>query len=86
MLTNNEVRSYIEEVEQRGISESSSVAKKFESAGYESGKYVGRNDLNPEEIVVWYVGQFLSIVEDKAWFAMNSLINCLDKFVPVQEP
>jgi len=29
-----------------------------------------------------YAGQLLSIVDGEAWFAMNSWLNCVDKFAP----
>jgi len=42
----------------------------------------GRSRLTPDMTVEWYAGQLLDIVDKKAWFAMNSLINCVDKFCP----
>lgn len=36
--------------------------------------------------VEWYAGQILDIVDGKHWFAMNSLLNCVDKFVPAPPP
>lgn len=42
----------------------------------------GRSSLTPDMTVEWYAGQLLDIVDKKAWFAMNSLINCVDKFCP----
>jgi hypothetical protein len=35
-----------------------------------------------EAEVEWYAGQLLDIYDNKTWFAMNSFINCLDKFCP----
>jgi len=35
-----------------------------------------------DECVEWYAGQLLSIVDKKAWYAINSIINCLDRFCP----
>jgi hypothetical protein len=37
-----------------------------------------------EAVVEWYAGQLLQIVDDQAWFAMNSILNCVDRFVPAQ--
>ncbi len=38
--------------------------------------------LEPKEAVEWYAGQLLDIVDTKAFFAMNSLLGCLDRHVP----
>ena len=35
-----------------------------------------------EECVEWYAGQLLAIIDTQQLFAMNSLINCLDRFCP----
>jgi len=48
------------------------------------GVNVGKTNMGPDEIVEWYAGQILEIIDDKAWHAVNSLINCLDKFCPEQ--
>jgi hypothetical protein len=45
--------------------------------------YVGiGRELTPDEVVEWYVGQLLYIVDSKAWGSMNGFINCVDKFCP----
>lgn len=46
--------------------------------------HVGRSDLvaGSDEVVEWYAGQALDVLESRSWFAVNSVINCLDKFVP----
>jgi len=36
----------------------------------------------PSGTVEWYAGQLLSISDRKAWYAMNSFVNLLDKFCP----
>ena len=52
--------------------------------GLSSSCHVGRKDLDqlPVEAAEWYLGQFLDIVENQSWFAVNTYINVLDKFVP----
>ena len=35
-----------------------------------------------EQCVEWYGGQLLDIWDNAKWFAMNSLINCVDRFCP----
>lgn len=44
--------------------------------------HVGRTDMTPDEVVEWYAGQILDIVDEEKWFAVNSWINCRDKFAP----
>lgn len=36
--------------------------------------------------VAWFAGQFLDIVESEAWFAVNSWLNCVDRFCPERAP
>lgn len=38
--------------------------------------------LTAEQAVEWYAGQGVSLVDNEAWFAINSWLNCLDKFAP----
>jgi hypothetical protein len=42
--------------------------------------------MTSEETLEWYAGQFLDIVDSQSWFAMNSFINCVDKFAPEVSP
>lgn len=37
-----------------------------------------------DAVVEWYAGQLLQIVDAESWFAMNSLLNCVDRFVPAE--
>jgi hypothetical protein len=38
--------------------------------------------LTPEETVEWYAGSLLDIVDNEAWWCVNSWLNCVDKFAP----
>lgn len=40
--------------------------------------------LSPDEVVEWYAGQLVSIIEKKSWFAVNSIINAVDRFCPAE--
>ena len=33
--------------------------------------------------LLWYAGQLVDIVDTKSWFAMNSIINCCEKFTGI---
>ena len=47
------------------------------------GKVRGRGgELEGDAVVEWYAGQILDICDNRQWFAMNSIINSLDRFVP----
>ena len=46
----------------------------------------GNRTLTEDETVDWYAGQIVDVLESEAYFAVNSLINCLDKFVPEKCP
>lgn len=66
------------------MQEAQVIREALQAKGLDKGCHVGRSDLDsdPELVIEWYAGQFLDIVDSKAWFAMNGLINCLDKFCP----
>lgn len=42
-----------------------------------------RIPLNDEQILEWYAGQLLAIVDGGTWFAMNAWINCAEKFAGI---
>ena len=57
----------------------------FKERGLEANCHQGKPSeffTNEELTIEWYAGQLLDIVDNQNWFAMNSFINCLDKFCP----
>jgi len=61
------------------------VRKALKDRGLDKGCHVGASPsflMEDEHTIEWYAGQLLDIVDREAWFAMNSFINCLDKFCP----
>jgi hypothetical protein len=50
--------------------------------GQKPNCHVGKKNLTEEEELEWYAGQGLDIIDSKAWHAVNSWINCKDKFAP----
>ena len=76
------VRQVVQDLDKVGPEQASVIVKPLRKFGIAPGVHVGRKDLNPEETVEWYAGQILDIVDNKSWFAVNSIINLLDKFVP----
>lgn len=70
-------------VESGYITEAKQAALAFQDAGIEAGCFVkpGGANLTPRETMLWYAGQMVSIANNEAWYAVNSMINCLDRFV-----
>ena len=51
-------------------------------AGIRPGIHVGRTEWTPLQIVEWYAGQLLDIVDGRHWYCVNGWLNCADKFAP----
>lgn len=58
------------------------VITKLKDAGAVRNIHVGKKEFSSDETVEWYAGQILDILENKNYFAVNSLINCVDVFAP----
>lgn len=44
--------------------------------------HVGRTEWSGDQKAEWYAGQLLAVVEEEAWFAMNSILNAREDFLP----
>ena len=67
------------------ISNAREVREVLKERGLEANCHQGKPSeffTNEELTIEWYAGQLLDIVDNQSWFAMNSFINCLDKFCP----
>jgi len=89
MTLRNIVRRAVLEVSKGGTTNAVILAEEVRTAlkelGLEANCHVGKSSdffKDEDRHVEWYAGQLLDIVDNKSWFAMNSLINCLDKFCP----
>lgn len=80
------VRSAHVAVDHGGVNEAIAQADVLEAAGFVRGQHLGSTTLTPLETVEWYGGQFIDIVRTESWFAMNSWVNCIDKFAPLTPP
>lgn len=83
------VRELIVQVDKGGVDTAANVSADIRELladrGLESGCHLGRMDLDGSiDQVEWYAGQFLDIVDNGAWFAMNSFCNCMDRFAPAE--
>ena len=78
------VRGLLHAVEAGSFDTADNAARTLKDKGFVSNACVGqgKDTFTPESTLDWYVGQFLSIVENKSWWAMNSLLNALDTYIP----
>lgn len=74
----------VDVVEKGHIAEAVVAAEKIRTALAERGLSAGCHEGSTpkgEQVIEWYAGQFLDIVDHEAWFAMNSLLNAADRFL-----
>lgn len=45
--------------------------------------HVGASICTRRQTLEWYAGQILDIIDNRSWFAVNSLVNCCKKFTGV---
>jgi len=82
------IRDVADKLDKSDETTASKVVQPLRDAGIIPKCHEGENDKmtnTPEGrliILEWYSGQILSIIDQKSWFAVNSWINCLDKFAP----
>lgn len=79
------IRSTATEMAFAGTDTARALATRMRAAGVIRNLHVGLQPLGARQTLEWYAGQFLEIVETGAWFAMNSWLNCVDKFAPTLE-
>jgi hypothetical protein len=81
-----EVRRIVKAIDEDPPDDVQELVAPLRARGIEPHVHVGRpggsEAVTPELTVEWYAGQLLAIVDEGAWFAMDSLICALDKFVP----
>jgi hypothetical protein len=80
------VREVILMVEAGGTAEAQKGAEELRPLIPAGQPHRGKKNMTEQEVIEWYAGEFLDIVDGQAWFAMNSLINCIDKFCPEVQP
>ena len=82
------LRKFLYKVGHGGGGDAHSMAQVLRDNGYWAGEFVSESklsaadELNDEQTLRWFLGQGIAIVDKKAWFDMNSWVNCIDKFVP----
>jgi hypothetical protein len=78
------VRECINDLDNNGEGAIERTIANLKAAGAVKNAHVGKKGFTPDETVEWYAGQILDILESGSLFAVNSLINCVDKFAPEQ--
>lgn len=76
------VRDAVNIISAGDVPQAQQQAKRLEARGFVANWGVDRKDMTPEEVIRWFGGQIMDIVATEAWYAMNSVINSLDRFVP----
>jgi hypothetical protein len=77
------IRKFLIAVRDGGISNAQGMAMVLKENGYIADEFVGYDgEFTEEKTLRWYLGSGISIVDNEAWFAMNSWLNCIEKFVP----
>jgi hypothetical protein len=81
------LRSILIKVENGDVREAQTayfrIKELLEEEGLATNCFVGEDMKEGDDKTVrWYAGQFLEIVEKNSWYAMNSYLNCMDRFCP----
>jgi hypothetical protein len=60
--------------------------KSLIDAGITANMHVGvpQENFTQRMVLEWYAGSIINIVEKQSWFAVNSWINCCDKFTTLK--
>lgn len=83
MSLRSEVRACIQKLEFSDENCIPEIITRLRKAGAVTNIHLGKNTpFTDDETVEWYAGQILDVLENNTLLAVNSLINCLDKFCP----
>lgn len=78
------VRECIANLDRGGVNSAPAIVEPIRKALAERGLgpdcHVGVVGMGPDRALEWYAGQILSVVDQEAWYAVNSLINTVDRF------
>jgi len=81
------LRYTVNEVE-KGVSKTAGIVELLEQNGIVQNMHVGQPKEffeDKEKLVEYYLGQYIDIINKKAWFAMNSAINITYVFLQEQK-
>jgi hypothetical protein len=82
------LRDLVRRLAANGPSSIPSFLAELHELGAVRGANEGRTDMRDgdDDCVAWYAGQLVEVLEERALFAVNSIINCVDKFCPEVAP
>ncbi len=78
------LRDVITELRVQEIAAVPVVISRLRAVGIVPNVHVGRKDLTTRETLEWYGGAILDVLESESWWAVNTLINTVDKFAPLR--
>lgn len=82
-LTIEQLKEFVDRVDKCGPGTLGSVSATFKENGIVANMHVGRpqEDFTDKITTEWFLGQFVSMVENDGLIGMNAWINCADKFI-----
>jgi len=86
-IDRNRLRAVIKRLYARGTEAVPATIDALHTLGAVRNAHVsvepGAEKLSGEQVVEWYAGQALDVLEGEHWFAVNTLCNVLDLYVPL---
>lgn len=76
------IRTEINRLDKDYMNAVQTVIDNLIAGGIIRNQHVGNNNLDKLGTLEWYGGQIIDVLESQSWFAVNSLINAVDKFAP----
>jgi hypothetical protein len=80
------IRVSAKELDSGGTATLGAVANRFRAVVPAGTPHRGKKDMSRREVLEWYAGELVDISEQRAYFAVNSWLNCIDKFAPEVSP
>lgn len=87
-IDRKKLRDLIDRLSGCGAASIPAFLAELQEIGAVRGVHEGRTDMHSgdDDCVAWYAGQLVDVLENRALFAVNSIINCVDKFCPEVSP
>jgi len=81
-MLNKIVRKCIDDLNSQQTGAIRDTIAKLKNAGAIRNIHVGKTNFTQNEMVEWYAGQLLDVLEDGKLHCVNSIINEVDRFCP----
>lgn len=79
------IRDAAAELDSGGTLTLRAVADRFRKVLPEGFPHRGKTEFTRRETLEWYAGELVDISDSNAVFAVNSWLNCVDKFAPEEK-